>query len=67
MMEGIELIKNTLNAIIENDKTEYDYTGKDAVNRNGMKADVGKRWATPRELALDLLVMLNKKVKEEEV
>ena len=60
----MELVKNILNAIAENDKTEYDYTGKDALNRNGMEADVGKRWATPRELALDLLVALNKKEEE---
>lgn len=51
----IEEIKRGLEKIIENDKTEYDYSGKISLNREGKVPGVGKRWATPRELARDLL------------
>jgi hypothetical protein len=46
--------KRTLAYVFENDKTEYDYYGKRARNRNGKLPDEG-RWITPRELAEDAL------------
>ncbi len=45
-------LREVLKNIDEVDKTpEYDYHGKDALNRKGEKAGVGSRWLTPREIA----------------
>jgi hypothetical protein len=41
--------------IIDNDKTEYMYRGKAALNRDGEKPGAGSRWKTPRELAAEFL------------
>jgi len=47
-------LEKALRSIIHNDKTVYAYDGKDALDRDGEKSKEG-RWATPRELAQDIL------------
>ena len=51
---------DALKSIQQNDKTEYDYNGKEALNRNGQKPGPGKRFSTPREIAMAELDNLQK-------
>ena len=47
-----EELLQTLQYIWENDKTVYDYRGRDSENRNAeLPNGKGERWLTPREIA----------------
>ena len=48
-------LRATLASIMTNDKTVYEYKGKDRLNRDGHEPRRGTRWATPRELADEIL------------
>lgn len=60
----MDKIKEVLQAIIETDKTSYDYPAyhrsekariKHVYNPRGEMPPVGQRWMTPRELAEEAL------------
>ena len=48
-------IARLLKSIFMNDKTFYNYGGKDCLNRFEIPPDKGKRFATPAEIALDMI------------
>ena len=56
LQEKLRVTREALKDCDRNDKTDYDYHGKHALNRFGRKPDgVGKRWQTPSEIAKQAL------------
>jgi hypothetical protein len=48
-------IARRLKSIFFNDKTQYSYDGKGSLNRFGIPPNMGRRWSTPAEIALDII------------
>lgn len=44
-------LEEALRVVERNDKTEYDYSGMDRLDRNGREPGPGARFSTPREIA----------------
>ena len=53
--DDIDKILQGLKSIFLNDKTQYNYSGKDSLNRFGGICQEGKRWNTPAEIAMDMI------------
>ena len=59
----VDRLAKSLEMCAENDKTVYDYRGKDRLNRNGgAPREVWSRFKTPREIATDALAEYRKAV-----
>ena len=54
-MMDILTIARRLKAIYNNDKTQYDYHGRIALNRFGESPRLGSCWCTPAEIAQSTL------------
>lgn len=53
--DDIDKILQGLKSIFLNDKTQYNYSGKDSLNKFGGVPQKGKRWNTPAEIAMDII------------